>query len=105
MFRPKTLYDAYSLARLQEMTNSALAIGSKSSPAVQSRYNSSFARIPPPASTTSLPLLLTLPSVGASPKVNPRPTKTLTSKEIDAKRARGECFWFSEKFVLGHRCS
>lgn len=45
------------------------------------------------------------PAVASNPAINRgnRPTK-LISKEIDMKRAKGECFFCSEKFVPGHKC-
>lgn len=101
MFRPKTLHDAYSLARLQEITNSTLSSTARGQ---SNRYILSVSRIPPPASTTGLPILPT-PSTGGKTVVagGNKPTR-LTSKDIDMKRAMGECFWCSERFVLGHIC-
>nr|GEZ78347.1 hypothetical protein [Tanacetum cinerariifolium] len=31
-------------------------------------------------------------------------SRHLTSKELEYKRAKGECFWCTEKFVPGHKC-
>nr|GEY05176.1 reverse transcriptase [Tanacetum cinerariifolium] len=66
--------------------------------------NYSNFNITPPINASKLPLL-----------PNPKPAKTtftkpnggprrLTSKELEYKRAKGECFWCTEKFVLGHKC-
>lgn len=107
MFWTKILHDAYSLARLQETTNSALSSTARGQ---NNRYTSNFSRIPPLSSTTGLPLLPTplhggqLFGVGEG---NSRPTKTLTSKEIDMKRVKGEffCVWKSLSQLMYARIS
>ncbi|XP_035833037.1 uncharacterized protein LOC118481842 [Helianthus annuus] len=72
-----------------------------------SRYNSSShssankngSYVKPPVNVTHLPLL---PAPPATKKL--QNTKQISSKEIEAKRARGECFWCPEKFTPGHKC-
>lgn len=31
--------------------------------------------------------------------------KTMSSKELENRRARGLCYWCPEKYVIGHKCS
>ncbi|XP_021980058.1 uncharacterized protein LOC110876189 [Helianthus annuus] len=77
MFQPKTMKEAFYLAKIQNTTNTLVA---------SSRYNSSShssANKNAPPATKKL-----------------QNTKQISSKEIEAKRARGECFWCP----LGHKC-
>lgn len=37
--------------------------------------------------------------------VHQPPHKRFTSAEIDAKRAKGLCFWCDERFTFGHKCA
>ncbi|GJS65334.1 putative mitochondrial protein [Tanacetum coccineum] len=56
----------------------------------------------PPKSTTTT-LALPVPTTAKPTYVQPR--KQLTQKEIADKRAKNLCFYYDEKFVLGHKCS
>ncbi|XP_076915407.1 uncharacterized protein LOC143574750 [Bidens hawaiensis] len=54
-------------------------------------------KIAGPTNATKLPLLPTHTQ-------KPFTSRRLTTKELEAKRAKGECFWCSEKFSAGHKC-
>ncbi|KAD2394077.1 hypothetical protein E3N88_41054 [Mikania micrantha] len=111
MFKPKTLHEAYGLAKIQDHNNrisdpkGRMDRGGGN----HQRSNTDHARIMPPTNATRLPLLptptnrtpTTLPPK-SNPNNNPR---RLSSKELELKRSKGECFWCTEKFVPGHKCS
>nr|GFA11385.1 reverse transcriptase [Tanacetum cinerariifolium] len=66
--------------------------------------NYSNFNITPPVNASKLPLLPNpKPAMTTFTKPNGGPRR-LTSKELEYKRAKGECFWCTEKFVLGHKC-
>ena len=121
MFGPRSLQQAYALARLQESYLTA------------TRSNRNYYNKPPsqPPSTTtttqstnSKPPLLPTPSTpsrlnpyniaatASKPPFNVVPnhkpfqprTRRLTDEEINEKRAKNLCFWCDEKFVPGHQC-
>ncbi|KAG8386982.1 hypothetical protein BUALT_Bualt03G0205200 [Buddleja alternifolia] len=117
MFKPRSLQDAISLAKLQEHANSPShkklslptltrfsPLPSKSShPQQPSRFNNSpFSPSPQPHTpTTNRP-----PSQPFKPSLSPViPSRRLSPQELDDKRARGLCFWCDEKFSPGHQCS
>ena len=130
MFRPKALADAYSLARLQEITVAALQNKPKPTtkylvtsytPATlfQSKHSTVQAPITQQTtlnthnwSSTNVPSKPTSVGILPAPQIMPRPqthqsqrnTKTISNKDLDARRARGLCFWCDEKFIPGHRC-
>ncbi|XP_076902380.1 uncharacterized protein LOC143557114 [Bidens hawaiensis] len=54
--------------------------------------------VKPPVHTSHLPLLPTPPT---SQKLT---TRRLSSKEMENKRSKGECFWCNEKYTPTHNC-
>nr|GEW41657.1 hypothetical protein [Tanacetum cinerariifolium] len=105
MFRSRTLHEAYGLAKTQALNNESLEekINKGKGNSGNTRNYSNF-NITPPVNASKLPLLPT-----------PKPAKTtftipnggprhLTSKELEYKRSKGECFWCTKKFVPGHKC-
>jgi hypothetical protein len=81
--RPPNLQTAMSLARAHErrLAHAALPVGRSSSKAL------------PPATTSKL---------GGAPR--PR-MKRLSSEELAAKRANGECYHCTEKYTTDHKCA
>ncbi|XP_022030328.1 uncharacterized protein LOC110931233 [Helianthus annuus] len=98
MFKPETLKKAYSLARIKNSTNIKAKGYPHSTTKVVSPLNG-------PVSASKIPLLPSpnINSVGST-STSKGVNKTVRSKEIDAKRARGECFWCPEKFTPTHVC-
>jgi hypothetical protein len=37
-------------------------------------------------------------------KTASKPTKSIKNQEFEERRLKGLCFWYDDKFVLGHRC-
>lgn len=103
LFKPMLLREAHSLARLQNNANLTVANG-RSIPSYKPTTRPYFS--PAIGSTSKLPLL-PAPPIKANPINSYKPTTTrrLTSREFDNKRARGECFWCSEKYTPGHKCT
>ncbi|XP_076896345.1 uncharacterized protein LOC143549303 [Bidens hawaiensis] len=98
-----TLPEAYVLARQQEDNLKLLPV-STYKPTYKTPYKSvnSFPKPvynPTPLSATNLPLLPTPPFKPKNYFI-----KTLTTKEIADKRARGECFGCNEKYSSSHKC-
>ncbi|XP_042032392.1 uncharacterized protein LOC121779117 [Salvia splendens] len=110
MFKPKSLAEAYSLAKLQELTVKALGIKPK---VMQSNVysNSSYYSSSKPlaVTTNSKPVVNTNNWSGGNKEPNRlggvRASTNLSPKEMDEKRARKECFWCTEKFTPNHQCS
>nr|GEZ34379.1 uncharacterized protein [Tanacetum cinerariifolium] len=105
MFRPRTLLEAYGLAKTQDLNNESLEekINKEKGNSGNTRNYSNF-NITPPINASKLPLLPTLkPAKTTFTKPNGGPRR-LTSKELEYKRAKGECFWCTKKFVPGHKC-
>lgn len=101
LFKPTTLRDAYALSKQQTVVCRTLfpTLSSRKNfyHSLDSAKNDSLHKITGPTNAAKLPLLPTPPS---SQKI----TKRLTPKEVEVKRAKGECFWCSEKFTPGHKC-
>ncbi|XP_076921524.1 uncharacterized protein LOC143582964 [Bidens hawaiensis] len=55
-----------------------------------------------PSYAPKLPLLET--PISSVPAGRNSAAKRLTSKELEDKPSKGECFWCTERFVPGHRC-
>ncbi|GKC75805.1 putative nucleotidyltransferase, ribonuclease H [Tanacetum coccineum] len=99
MFKPSTLREAYGLAKIQSMNNDHLEGKGGSY-----KYNSQ-PRITPPSNATKLPILPTPNSVATdTTKTTHTPFRRLSEKEMEAKRAKNECFWCTAKWVRGHDC-
>ncbi|KAF2289163.1 hypothetical protein GH714_029196 [Hevea brasiliensis] len=114
MFKPSTLAEAYSLARLQEIT--VAAIQNKPKPSVKpasynylplSRITTQIQTHKPTITTTSSSReqsgLLPLPSLPKPPAV-PAKNSKITDKDMDERRAKGLCFWCEEKYTPAHKC-
>jgi hypothetical protein len=117
MFEPKTLKQAYTLARLQDntlthqryssnptkQTYQPTAYAHQSKPYTPTSYSKN---LPGSSSNTSKPfsngLLPTPPPYNTNP-IN-RTTRPIRNKDLNERRAKGLCFWCDEKFVPGHRC-
>ncbi|GJS00938.1 putative nucleotidyltransferase, ribonuclease H [Tanacetum coccineum] len=106
MFKPRTLHEAYGLAKTQALNNENLEEKlnrGKWNGGNTKSYNNS--KITPPTNATKLPLL---PTPNQTNTTVTKPTggpRRLSRKELENKRARGECFWCTEKFVPGHKCT
>ncbi|GJS72729.1 reverse transcriptase [Tanacetum coccineum] len=103
MFQANTLSESYQLARMQEGTNTIL----------KPRYNSPWLPTPKQSTTTYASKAMTTPvksnSVGQNSGYVTRngvhKPYRLTQKELEDKRAKGQCFYYDQKFVPGHKCS
>ncbi|XP_042051538.1 uncharacterized protein LOC121796828 [Salvia splendens] len=109
MFRPKALSEAYSLAKLQELTVRALDVKTKMNQS-QVQSSSSYYSNSKPMSVTATNKVGTLSNWSGGNKDGNkyggvRASANLTPKEMDEKRARKECFWCTEKFTPNHQCS
>ncbi|KAL3370722.1 hypothetical protein AABB24_007657 [Solanum stoloniferum] len=103
MHEPQTLQKACRLARLVEATLSAYARGSRpvdlSSPSVRKEgptarsSNYSYQQI-------SRGVMANTPNGG-----NPRSRRTISHAEMQAKGAKGLCYFCDEKYSLGHKCN
>nr|GFA34758.1 hypothetical protein [Tanacetum cinerariifolium] len=105
MFRPRTLHEAYGLAKTQALNNESLEekINKGKGNSGNTRNYSNF-NITPPLNASKLPLLPT-PKLAKTTFTKPNGgPRRLTSKELEYKRVKGECFWCTEKFVPGHKC-
>ncbi|KAD6454360.1 hypothetical protein E3N88_09066 [Mikania micrantha] len=102
MFQPKTLREAFYLAKIQVSTNKSMNVSSigRSNQINGSFANKSNSSVKPPLNVTHLPVLPTPPIIKKLTN-----TKQLSSKEIEGKRVRGECFWLTKKFTPGHKCA
>ncbi|PKI68034.1 hypothetical protein CRG98_011630 [Punica granatum] len=132
MFKPSTLAQAYSLARLQESTYSAMSTPGSFTQKLQGlfsqysqfRANSFVVAVPKTmgiaANQTKSPSTMLskpggnglLPLPATTPYKHPqggpqmtRPLRKLTSKELEEKRSKNLCFWCDERFTSGHKCS
>nr|GEY65593.1 hypothetical protein [Tanacetum cinerariifolium] len=97
MFRPRTLHEAYGLAKTKALNNKSLEekINKGKGNSRNTRNYSNF-NITPPVNAYKLPLLPTpKPAKKTFTKPNEGPRR-LTSKELEYKHAKGECFWCTE---------
>ncbi|GJY31597.1 reverse transcriptase [Tanacetum coccineum] len=103
MFQANNLSESYQLAKMQEATNTIL----------KPRYNTPLLPAPKQSTTTFASKAVTTPVksnlVGQSNGYVTRngvhnPYK-LTQKELEEKRAKGQCFYCDQKFVPGHKCN
>ncbi|XP_074265326.1 uncharacterized protein LOC141587757 [Silene latifolia] len=93
MFKPQTLIDAYTLARLQENTLSC--INKRNKPLLEKPVTKSFTSYQPQNSPKPL----------SNPNVQFKTTRQrLTPEFIAERRAKNLCFFCPEKFVAGHKC-
>ena len=112
MFEPKSLKQAYNLARLHNNTLTHRKI-TPHYPRSQSQMgpNSQPTRVnisPNHPSTNNIPQKTSTAAILPNPtSFNPnqqRPIRPIRTKEMDDRRAKGLCFWCDERFVPGHRC-
>ncbi|MFS7961699.1 putative retrotransposon gag domain-containing protein [Helianthus anomalus] len=101
MFKPQTLREAYGLARIQTMSNTCLM---KRFKAVEDGLQPKDVKITPPVNGSKLPLLPSPTTEPSSSTPGILRSRRLTSDELEQKRAKGECFWCTERFVPGHKC-
>nr|GEX96579.1 hypothetical protein [Tanacetum cinerariifolium] len=103
MFQATTPSETYGLARMQAATNTIL----------KPRYNTPFLPTPKQSTTTYVSKAVTTPVkfnlVGqSSGYVNRnrvhKPYK-LTQRELEDKRAKGQCFYCDQKYAQCHKCS
>nr|GEZ30858.1 hypothetical protein [Tanacetum cinerariifolium] len=106
MFKPRTLHEVYGLAKTQALNNEKLEeklnMGKWNGGNTKS-YNNS--KITPPTNATKLPLLPTPNHTNTTVTKPTRGPRRLSRKELENKRAKGECFWCTERFVPGHKCT
>ncbi|GKA81036.1 gag-pol polyprotein [Tanacetum coccineum] len=103
MFQATTLSETYGLARMQEATNTIL----------KPRYNTPLLPTPKQSITTYASKAVTTPvksnSVGQSSGYVTRngvhKPYRLTQRELEDKRAKGQCFYCDQKYAPGHKCS
>ncbi|XP_021995709.2 uncharacterized protein LOC110892882 [Helianthus annuus] len=92
LIRPRNLPKAYMLARIQEDDNASYNRYSKP-------FKTSFSSINKPTGGPNIPLL-----PAPLPKPKPMSARRLSHKEIEEKRAKGECFGCNEKYTPNHVC-
>nr|GEW58675.1 hypothetical protein [Tanacetum cinerariifolium] len=103
MFQATTLNESYRLARMQEATNTIL----------KPRYNTPLLPTPKQSTTTYASKAVTTPvksnSVGQSSVYVARnrvhKPYRLTQRELEDKRTKGQCFYYDQKYALGHKYS
>jgi len=122
MFEPKSLKQAYNLARLHNNTLTYRKItphypkqqsqASPHSQPVKFIYPANTYKANPnhplnplkPSPQALLPTPTNLPLNNNTVYPNHKPTRPIRTKEMDERRAKGLCFWCDDKFIPGHRC-
>jgi hypothetical protein len=117
MFKPKSLKQAYTLARLQDNTLTHRCYGSN--PNKQTYHPTTFAypnklatpfsynkNFPTgfPSNNPKPPQAGLLPNPPYNPNITQRTTRPIRNRDLDERRAKGLGFWCDEKFIPGHRC-
>nr|GEX59048.1 hypothetical protein [Tanacetum cinerariifolium] len=103
-----TLHEAYGLAKIQNLNNSTFETKfttAKGEGSQLKTYTDNH-RITPPVNASKIPLLPTPNSKSMDPattKTGAKVSRRLTSKELELKRAKGECFWCTKKIYTGHK--
>ena len=108
MFEPKSLKQAYNLARLHNNTLTHRKITPIYPPPVKPTYTANTPKPEINPGKQSSQALLPTPTA-FHPHNNPsysshKPSKPIRTQEMDDRRAKGLCFWCDEKFVPGHKC-
>ncbi|GJW59898.1 retrotransposable element Tf2 [Tanacetum coccineum] len=101
MFKPKSLYDAYHLARMQEASKAAFA---KRYTPILDTPKTQFNKPSYPKTQTTLPL----PATSSTKMVTTNtetPRRQLSRKEYEEKRATNLCFYYDQKYTPGHKCT
>ncbi|XP_022019619.1 uncharacterized protein LOC110919665 [Helianthus annuus] len=96
VFRPRTLREAYAMAKQQDNVHTTL-FGTKKVGSSLSSHSANTSSFTPRNSTVSA----TLPT---PPNKSLKTVRRLSTKEADEKRARGECFFCPEKYSATHKC-
>ncbi|XP_071735106.1 uncharacterized protein [Rutidosis leptorrhynchoides] len=119
MFKPKSIEDAFTLAKLQEdmaaVTNKRYTpiipssrnnTFNNTSKNVYSNYNQSKSIMLPPANTQLALPSTTTTTANPQPKTNNlyQPRKRLSQKELEEKRAKGQCFYCDQRYAPGYKC-
>ncbi|GJZ31235.1 reverse transcriptase [Tanacetum coccineum] len=100
MFKPKSLYDTYHRARMQEDSKATLA---KRYTPILNAPKTQFNKPSYPKTQTTLPL----PATSSTKVVTTNtetPRRQLSRKEYEEKRAKNLCFYCDQKYTLGHKC-
>ena len=128
MFKPATLHDAYCLAKLQEATLASMARkrpildtpsrswgqssrsqgswgNSSRSQGLQSSSNGGGMGFRRSSNTTPSPSHYSSTSSQGSSSRFKKPTRPLTARELDDRRAKSLCFYCDEKYTPGHKCT
>ena len=108
MFKPKSLYDSYHLARIQEAAKAVInkrytSILPTPKQHVANTYankNTTYGTKP----QTHL-ALLEIPYNKSPAPVNPQPKRQLSQKVYEEKRYKNLCFYCDQKYIQGHKCS
>ncbi|KAD1690211.1 hypothetical protein E3N88_42456 [Mikania micrantha] len=104
LLRPKNLPEAYLLARIQEEAVSNLG-SSKYNKGINNGFSSSHMYSSRSNQAAITNKASNLPLLPAPPiKAKPVNARRLSHKEIEEKRANGECFGCTEKYSPGHQC-
>ncbi|GJV46329.1 putative nucleotidyltransferase, ribonuclease H [Tanacetum coccineum] len=109
MFKHGTLHEAYGLAKIQNLNNTTLEnkLTSAKGGATHPKNTNETGLVTPPINGSKLPLLPTpntRPIGATTTKTGAKVSRRITSKELELKRAKGECFWCIKKFVPCHKC-
>ena len=112
MFIPKTLHDAYCLAKLQEATLASIARKKPThSQTMTPHYRPRFSATShnnPSYRSYSRPTFSSHNSQSSSygsPSLRFKKSgRSFTTQELDERRAKSLCFYCDEKYILGHKC-
>ncbi|GJS25424.1 putative nucleotidyltransferase, ribonuclease H, partial [Tanacetum coccineum] len=104
MFKPSTLHEAYGLAKIQNLNNTTLEnkLTLAKGGATHPKNTNETGRVTPPVNASKFPLLPnpnTRPIGATTTKIGAKVSRRLTSKELELKRAKGECFWCTVKDI------
>ena len=115
MFKPDALHDSYCLVKLQEATLASIAKRTKPildktlayTRGTGGRYGSTSQTWKPTSqrlgfSTKGNTSVSSIASSTSKPRTAGR---TMSSKEIEERRANNLCFFCDEKYFSGHKCS
>ncbi|KAK4426902.1 hypothetical protein Salat_1459000 [Sesamum alatum] len=118
MFKPKTMQEVISLARLQEQAFKLSSSSRNSSSLNNHKSFSHFSRplaVTPPSkppvpnpstSYTSNRFTQIPPHRIANPNHKPiLQSRRMSPQEMDEKRSKGLCYWCDDKYTPGHQCS
>nr|GEX00393.1 hypothetical protein [Tanacetum cinerariifolium] len=103
------LHKAYGLAKIQNINNTTLEnkVSSAKGGATHPKNTNETGRVTAHVNASKLPLLPTpntRPIGETTTKTRAKVSRWLTSKELELKHMKGECFWCTKKFVPGHKC-